>query len=66
MHFLAHPVGQPANRKNIRRAIECDAIVEVETLCSKHFFGNRGQARVIRLEGVTEFLDFFHSWPLCL
>ena len=50
---LANQICQPANGENVPRLVQCDTIVEAETLISHHLVGNRLQAGVISLEAVT-------------
>src|ERR1051326_981347 len=45
-------IGQPANGKYVRRAIEGDGIVKCEALTGKDFGGNGLKARVVCLEPV--------------
>ena len=50
VHSLTHVVGQPAHGQDVSRAIESDAIIEVETLTRHDFFGDRLQSCVVGLK----------------
>ncbi len=56
-------VGQPADGKNIRRAIECDGIVKAEALAGKDFGGNGLQGGIVGLKPVSG--EWKRLWP-CL
>ena len=45
-------VGQPAHRQHVRRAVERQAVVEVEPLAGQHLGGDGLKPRVVRAEGV--------------
>ena len=45
--LLAHVVGQPAQRQQVRRAIQRQAVVEVQALAGQHLIGDRPQPRVV-------------------
>jgi hypothetical protein len=52
VHALAHMIGQPAYRENIRGAVQGHAIVIIKTLASENFLGNGLEAWVIRLKAM--------------
>jgi len=48
MHLFADVIGQPADGKNIRGAIERDAVVERQALPRQNFLSDRRQSAVVK------------------
>jgi hypothetical protein len=63
VHSFAHMICQPAERKNIGRAIQRNPVIKLEAFAGQDFFVNCLKPPIVSLKGMrSHYLDDTSGW----